>query len=93
MDRYFEPLRSKRSASQELGPKFTGVIDASPIELHPSISDGFRVHIPLRDAGRDFLFAKFSSCNAGYLIGSVGDVNLLSIQPDNAGQLGDQVMA
>ena len=91
-DQYFEYLRSERFDSQELGSKFKGVIDASSIEVHPSVSDGFEIHITLKDVGHDCLFAKTPSFNPGDLMVLVGDVHLLSIQPDNAGQLGDQVM-
>ena len=92
LDRYFESLRLERFHSQELGLKFKGVIDASSIEVHPSVSDGFEIHITLKDVGHDCLFAKTPSFNPGDLMVLVGDVHLLSIQPDNAGQLGDQVM-
>ena len=85
-------MRSERFDSQELGSKFEVVIDASSIKVHPSVSDGFEIHITLKDVGHDCLFAKTPSFNPGDLMVLVGDVHLLSIQPDNAGQLGDQVM-
>ena len=81
LDRYFESLRLERFHSQELGLKFSGVIDASPNEVPSSISDALELYIRLKDAGWDRVFAKTSARNVGYLIESIGDVDLSSIKP------------
>ena len=51
LDRHFEPLRLERFHSQELGLKFSGVIDASPNEVPSSISDALELYIRFRGAG------------------------------------------
>ena len=63
LDRYFESLRLERFHSQEIGLKFSGVIDASPNEVHSSISDALELYIRLKGAGRDRVFAKTSARN------------------------------
>ena len=52
LDRYFESLRLERFHSQELGLKFSRAIDASPNEVHSSISDALELFIRLKGAGR-----------------------------------------
>ena len=85
LDRYFESLRLERFHSQELGLKFSGAINASPDEVHSSISDALEFYIRFKGAGRDRVFAKTSARNVGYLIDSIGNVDLSSIKPVNAG--------
>ena len=93
LDRYFESLRLERFHSQELGLKFSGVIDASPNEVPSSISDALELYIRLKGAGRDRVFAQTSARNVGYLMESIGDVDLSSIKPVNAGQFRDHLIA
>ncbi len=93
LDRYFESLRLDRFHSHELGLKFSGVIDASPNGVHSSISDALELYIRLKGAGRDRVFAKTSARNVGYLIDSIGDVDLSSIKPVNAGHFRDHLIA
>ena len=61
LDRYFESLRLERFQSQELGLKFSGVISASPNEVHSSNSDALELYIRLKGAGRDRVFANTSA--------------------------------
>jgi hypothetical protein len=93
LERYFESLRLERFHSQELGLKFGGVIDASPNEVHSSISDALELYIRLKGAGRDRVFAKTSARNVGYLIESIGDVDLSSIKSVNASRFRDHLIA
>ena len=93
LDRYFESLRLERFHSQELGLKFSGAIDVAPNEVHSSISDALELYIRLKGAGRDHVFAKTSARNVGYLIESIGDIDLSSIKPVNAGQFRDHLIA
>ena len=52
--------------------------------MHSSISDALELYIRLKGAGRDRVFAKTSARNVGYLIESIGDVDLSSIKSVNA---------
>jgi len=61
--------------------------------VHSSISDALEFYIRLKGAGRDRVFAKTSARNVGYLIDSIGNVDLSSIKPVNAGQFRDQLIA
>ena len=61
LERYFESLRLERFHSQEFSLKFSSAIDASPNEVHSSISDALELYIRLKGAGRDRLFAKTSA--------------------------------
>ena len=91
LERYFESLRLERFHSQELSLKFSSAIDASPNEVHSSISDALELNIRLKGARRNRVFARTSARNVGYLIESIGDVDLSSIKPVNAGQFRDHL--
>ena len=93
LERYFESLRLERFHSQELGLKFSSAVDASPNEVHSSISDALELYIRLKGAGRDRVFAKTSARNVGYLIESIGDADLSLIKSVNAGQFRDHLIA
>ena len=93
LDRYFESLRLERCHSQELGLKFSRAIDTSPNEVYSGISDALELDIRLKGAGRDRVFGRTSARNVGYLIDSIGDVDLSSIKPVNAGQFRDHLIA
>ena len=93
LERYWDGLRLEVFHTKELGLKFSGAIDASPNEVHSSISDALELCIRLKGAGRDRLFAKTPARNVGYLIESIGDVDLSSIKPVNAGQFRDHLIA
>jgi integrase len=93
LDRYFESLRLERFHSQELGLNFGGAKDAPLDIVDTNISRALDLYIRLKGAGRDHLFAKTSTRNAGYLIECIGDVGLSSIKPVNAGQFRDHLIA
>ena len=61
--------------------------------MHSSISDALELYIRLKGAGRDRVFAKTSARNVGYLIESIGDVDLSSIKTVNAGRFRDHLIA